>query len=241
MVIHITGYIHSFESLGAVDGPGIRFVIFMQGCPLRCAYCHNPDTWNLRTGTQYTIEQVAGKVLRYRPYFGKSGGVTLSGGEALSQPEFAAALFKRLRAADIHTTLDTSGICDLQKAKPVLEYTDLVMCDIKFSSEEMYKNHSGGSLAAVRRFLSLTADFGIPLWVRHVVVPGLTDGEQNIQEIIRIACEYPNLKKIELLPFKKLCTSKYEELKMDFPLRDTEECSQEKIEELSELIPQELR
>ena len=130
----VTGRVHSFQSLGAVDGPGLRFVVFMQGCPLRCAYCHNPDAWDATGGTLYTAEEVCCRVLRYRSYFGAEGGVTLSGGEALAQPDFAAALFRLLKAEGIHTALDTSGIGTLSAARRVLRYTDLVLCDIKFTT-----------------------------------------------------------------------------------------------------------
>lgn len=236
-----TGRVHSFQSLGAVDGPGLRFVVFLQGCPLRCAYCHNPDTWDFTGGTEYTAEEVCRRAIRYRPYFGASGGVTLSGGEALCQPEFSAALFHLLQKEGIHTALDTSGAGDPAAAREVLRYTNLVLCDIKFTEEAAYRQYCGGSLAQVEAFLRLTEEMGIPLWIRHVVVPGLTDREEGILRVVSIAAAYKNLQKIELLPFRKLCQSKYDAMKLPFPLGDKPECSADRLSRLQELIPASLR
>lgn len=224
--------INSFQSMGAVDGPGVRYVIFMQGCPLRCVYCHNPETWDPNGGTEYTVEEVVQKALRFRPYFEKEGGVTVSGGEPLLQWEFVAELFRRLKKEGIHTALDTSGIGDLEGASEVLKDTDLVLCDLKFSTEEDYNQYCGGSLNQVTSFLALTEQRRIPLWIRHVVVPGLTDSRESIEQIAEIAHRYSNLSKIELLPFRKLCMSKYEELGIPFPLADSEECPEQYIEEM---------
>lgn len=230
------GRIHSFQSLGAVDGPGVRFVVFMQGCALRCAYCHNPDTWDRAGGEEYDAQEVYEKILRYRPYFGETGGVTVSGGEPLLQWEFVAELFRLLRGAGIPTALDTAGQGSLKAARTVLEQTDLVLCDLKFSTEEEYRRRSGGSLAATLDFLKLTQELGIPLWIRHVVVPGLTDGEKQVRRIAAISRRFPNLRKIELLPFRRLCVSKYDAMGIPFPLRDCPECPQAEIEKLSALI-----
>lgn len=237
------GVIHSFQSMGAVDGPGLRYLVFLQGCPLRCVYCHNPDTWafDAPSALRVPAEQVVKQALRYRTYFKNSGGVTVSGGEALCQWEFVAELFERLHAEGIHTALDTSGIggglagdgslrdCG---ARRVLEHTDLVICDIKFPTEELYREKCRGRLSEVLSFLKLTEEMGIPLWVRHVVVPGLTDGEENVRKVKELAKQFKNLEKIELLPFRKLCMAKYEELGIEFPLKDTEECTEGKIREL---------
>ena len=237
------GVIHSFQSMGAVDGPGLRYLVFLQGCPLRCRYCHNPDTWafDAPSALRVPAEQVVKQALRYRTYFKNGGGVTVSGGEALCQWEFVAELFERLHAEGIHTALDTSGIggglagdgslrdCG---ARRVLEHTDLVICDIKFPTEELYREKCRGRLSEVLSFLKLTEEMGIPLWVRHVVVPGLTDGEENVRKVKELAKQFKNLEKIELLPFRKLCMAKYEELGIEFPLKDTEECTEGKIREL---------
>lgn len=221
----MTGRIHSFESLGAVDGPGLRFVVFMQGCPLRCAYCHNPDTWDARDGEEWDADSVMQKILRYEPYFGENGGVTVSGGEALLQSEFVSELFSKCRAMGIHTALDTSGIGDIGLSEAVLLHTDLAICDIKFTSDGQYRQYCGGSLSEVEKFLSRTESLGIPLWVRHVVIPGLTDTEDNITKLWQIANKYSNLQRVELLPFRKLCVQKYEKMGIDFPFADRNECS----------------
>ena len=251
----IKGRIHSFQSLGAVDGPGLRFVVFLQGCPLRCMYCHNPDTWNGTGGTGYTVDEVVSKILRYRTYFGKDGGVTVSGGEALLQAEFVTELFRALKAEGIHTCLDTSGLTRAGSAnagavafaetdcriRDLLSVTDLVICDIKFTKEEDYLSHTKGSLSSVLHFLSLTQTAGVPLWVRHVVVPGFTDSGEEVRAMVALARQYDNLRKIELLPFRKLCVTKYEQLGIPFPCADIPECSEEAITRLTELIPAHLR
>ncbi len=247
----ITGRIHSFQCLGAVDGPGLRFVFFLQGCPLRCMYCHNPDTWNRNGGTEYTVDEVVAKVLRYRTYFGEDGGVTVSGGEALLQAPFVTELFRALKSQGINTCLDTSGLFHSAStpAGPesdsiigeLLEVTDLVICDIKFTTDDDYRARTQGSLSDVLSFLSLTQKHRVPLWVRHVVVPGFTDTEPEIDAMISLAKRFDNLKRIELLPFRKLCVTKYESLRIPFPCAEIPECPAETIETLSRRIPQELR
>lgn len=235
----MTGFVHSFQSMGAVDGPGIRFVIFLQGCPLRCVYCHNPDTWSTG-GTEYSSDDIVAKVIRYRPFFGQDGGVTLSGGEALLQADFAAELFEKLHSHGIHTVLDTSGVGDLKKAKGLLCHTDLVLCDIKFADDEAYRRNCGVALSQVREFLELCEKTTVPVWVRHVVVPNLTDSEEEVSHIIRIAKSYNVVKKIELLPFRKLCSTKYAAMGIPFPLENTPECDTQTIERLKKLIPDKL-
>lgn len=226
------GRISAFQSMGAVDGPGVRCVVFMQGCPLRCVYCHNPETWEINGGEAAETEQLVRKILRYRSFINRGGGVTVSGGEPLMQAQFCRELFKRLKEEGIHTALDTSGIGNLEQAESVLEYTDLVLCDIKFTTEHDYKKYCGGSLRRVLDFLELVKKRNIPLWIRHVVVPGLTDTKQDAEAVRAIAANYPSLEKIELLPFRKICMSKYESLGIDFPLKDVPACSQETIEKL---------
>lgn len=229
------GAIHSFQSLGAVDGPGVRFVVFMQGCTLRCAYCHNPDTWAL-SGEKTSVDAVYRKILRYRPYFSGGGGVTVSGGEPLMQWQFVAELFERLRGAGIHTVLDTAGIGDLHGAGDVLRHTDLVLCDLKFATPADYRKYCGGGMEQVNAFLTLTEEMHVPLWIRHVVVPGLTDSDAYALKIAEIASRFSNLQKLELLPFKKLCATKYETLGIRFPLGGFEECSDETLQRLYGVI-----
>jgi pyruvate formate lyase activating enzyme len=222
--------------MGAVDGSGIRFVVFLQGCPLRCAYCHNPETWSIDGGDEYSVDEVVDKALRCRPYFGEPGGFTVSGGEPLLQSDFVSELFRRLKREGIHTVLDTSGIGNLDGASEVLNHTDLVLCDLKFPTEEGYRQHCKGSLRQVLDFLELTEKRKNPLWIRHVVVPGLTDGEESMKEITKIARQYSNLQKIELLPFRKLCAVKYDTMGLTFPLAGHSECSDEAIRRLSDLV-----
>lgn len=230
----LLGRIHSFQSMGAVDGPGLRYVIFMQGCPLRCIYCHNPDTWDTVGGEVYTPQQILEKILRYRIYFKHNGGVTVTGGEPLIQAEFVAELFRLCKQEGIHTALDTSGI-GTDKIENVLNYTDLVLADLKFLTQENYQNYCHGDFSQVERFLNLTAEKKIPLWIRHVVVPNLTDGKEHIKKLVQKAHTYPNLEKIELLPFQKLCIEKYRAMGIPFLLADTEQMQEEKLRELLEI------
>ena len=216
----MTGNIHSIQSLGAVDGPGVRCVVFMQGCPLRCAYCHNPDTWSPEGGTPTTVDELARRVLRFRPYWKNGGGVTVSGGEPLLQADFVAEFFERLHQEGVHTALDTSGVGRLDAAERVLKNTDLVLCDIKFLTSEDYRRYCRADMANVEGFLSLTAENNVPLWIRHVVVPGLTDAPEHLRRVKAKAQSYPNFEKLEFLPFHKLCMEKYERMGIEFPLKD---------------------
>lgn len=234
---NIKGYINSIQSLGAVDGPGVRFVVFLQGCPLRCIYCHNPETWDISKAAQsFTPEQLLEKVLRYKSYFGSKGGITLSGGEVLLQIEFATEMFRLCKEHGIHTALDTSGIGCEDKAKLnlLLQYTDLVICDVKFTTEEAYKNYTGGSLQKVLNFLDLVEEKTIPVWIRQVIVPNLNDDEKSMDELNSLIAKYSNIEKVELLPFKKLCLSKYENMGLEFRLKDTDEADPEKVKLLNE-------
>lgn len=231
----ITGNIHSFQSMGAVDGPGLRYVVFLQGCPLRCAYCHNPDTWDFAKNQCFTPEEVAERVLRCRSYL-KKGGVTVTGGEPLMQPEFVEALFSLLKKEGIHTALDTSGIGDLKRAERVLEVTDLVLADVKFLSQEEYRDWCGGDFSMVQAFLQKTRELGIPLWIRQVIVPKLNDMPERMERLAEFLQDYPNVQRAELLPFRRLCLEKYETMGIPFPLKNTPEMSREKTEELGRCL-----
>ncbi len=236
MYSSLKGKVHSFQSLGAVDGPGIRYVVFMQGCPYRCPYCHNPDTQPFSGGEEYTVEEIVKKAVRFKSYFGEKGGVTVSGGEPLLQAEFVAELFEELHKNGINTALDTAGFAVNENVKKVLEHTDTVLCDIKFPTDEQYKNHIGISLETVLGFIEECNKYDISIIIRHVVVPGMTDSVENIRQISALAKRAKSLQKIELLPFKKLCIEKYDKLGLDFPLIDTPECTAEKIEQLKHLL-----
>ena len=228
----MTGNIHSIQSLGAVDGPSVRCVVFMQGCPLRCAYCHNPDTWSPEGGTPTTVDELARRVLRFKPYWKNGGGVTVSGGEPLLQADFVAEFFERLHQEGVHTALDTSGVGRLDAAERVLKNTDLVLCDIKFLTSEDYRRYCRADMANVEGFLSLTAENNVPLWIRHVVVPGLTDAPEHLRRVKAKAQSYPNFEKLEFLPFHKLCMEKYERMGIEFPLKDVPGMTDNRLKEL---------
>lgn len=231
----MNGYIHSFQSMGTVDGPGVRCVIFMQGCPLRCAYCHNPDTWEFNTGDIVTPKEMLVKILRYKSYISK-GGVTVSGGEALMQAEFVKELFSLCRSEGIHTALDTSGCLINRQVVDLLSVTDLCLLDIKMTAEDEYKKYTGGSLGSTLEFLNLLEEKKIPTWIRQVIVTGINDNDDNINRLNTILCSYRCIEKAELLPFKKLCKEKYDELNIEFPFGNIPETSQKTIDTLQRKI-----
>ena len=229
------GFIHSFHSLGAVDGPGVRYVVFMQGCPYRCPYCHNPDTREFSGGVPYSASEVADKVERYRTYFTGGGGITVSGGEPLCQADFVAELFEKLHSKGINTCLDTAAIKVDDKVRRVLASTDTVLCDVKFPTREQYLKHVGADLDNTLEFLRVCNDMGVNVIIRHVVVPGMTDTEESLLALKELLSGI-KYEKIELLPFKKLCTQKYKSLGIEFPLKDTQECPKATIENLKKLL-----
>lgn len=217
----VTGRIHSRETLGAVDGPGLRYVLFLQGCGLRCRYCHNPDTWQRDGGQTATVTQIADDVLRYRRYFGRAGGITVSGGEPLLQPEFVTALFTRLRDAGIHTALDTAGApyrADDARYDALLAVTDLVLLDIKHIDDGACRALTGQGNAATLALAERLSAAGIPLWIRYVLVPGLTDGEDDLRRTRQYLDGLRSLARVEVLPYHTLGCAKYERLGIPYPL-----------------------
>lgn len=226
------GRVHSFQSLGTVDGPGVRSVIFMQGCPLRCVCCHNPDTWDFLGGEEMSADELVNKVLRYKTYYGNNGGVTVSGGEPLMQADFLIDLFKNLKNYGIHTALDTSGCVLNDKVKELLKYTDLVLLDFKYTNEADYLNNTKMEMNKVREFLDYLQEINKKTWLRYVVIPSLNDGKDSVAKIFDLKNQHPCVEKIELLPFRKLCLEKYQEMGIDFPLKDTPEAKQDYIDEL---------
>ena len=228
----MTGRVHSIQSLGAVDGPGVRYVVFLQGCPLRCAYCHNPDTWDFAGGTEKEAADLVKEIGRFKPYFGTKGGVTVSGGEPLQQPAFVEELFSLLHKEGIHTALDTSGVGNLEAARRVLEHTDLILGDLKFATREEYKTHCKADMAKVLAFYRLAAEMQVPLWVRHVVVPGLNDSLEDMGKIQALAQSFSNLEKIEWLPFHNLCVEKYQSMGIPFPLAGTDNMDEAALQRL---------
>lgn len=227
-----TARISSFQSLGAVDGPGLRCVVFLQGCPLRCAYCHNPETWDISGGEEVTLSALLQKIERYRPYILKNGGVTVSGGEPLLQAAFVTAFFRALQARGYHTTLDTSGFGDLAAARDLLAHCDLVLLDLKFTDPAIFRQHCKGDLSKVHDFLALTTQLQTPVRLRQVIVPGLNDTKEQVQALKAVAALHPNVQGLELLPFRSLCEPKYESMGLPFPFAGVPDCPAETIAEL---------
>ena len=230
------GYINSIQSLGTVDGPGIRFVVFTQGCNLRCGCCHNPDTRKLYEGEEYTSTELADKAERYKEYFKDEGGVTLSGGEPLLQAAFAAGFFKECKKRGINTCLDTSGSILNEEVKELLSYTDRVLLDIKYTTEEMYEKYVGCSMKKPLEFLSYLNENKIPVTLRQVIIPTLNDNEENIKKLSEIIKNNPCIDGFELLPFKKICKSKYDNMGIEFPFEKYDTPSKEKMTELEKLL-----
>ena len=237
----MTGRIHSFQSLGTVDGPGIRFVAFLQGCNLRCGCCHNPDTWDCSQGKEYTSEQVFERVLKYKSYFGNDGGITLSGGEPLLQAEFAKEIFSLCKSDGINTCLDTSGSILNDEVQKLIAVTDRVLLDIKYSDEEKYKKYAGCTLGNVLEFLDFLEQHSVPVTLRQVIIPGLNDDCENILKLCSIANSHSCVDKVELLPFRKICKVKYDNMNIKFPFEDIPEPATEKMRELNGILNQNLK
>ncbi|MDE6442440.1 MAG: pyruvate formate lyase-activating protein [Clostridia bacterium] len=229
----MTGYIHSFESLGTVDGPGIRFVVFMQGCPMRCKYCHNPDTWQPKYGNRYTAEEVALRALRYKSYI-KNGGVTVTGGEPLMQIEFVTELFKILKANGIHTALDTSGVLfnknNTKDIDELLTYTDLVLLDIKHIDDEKHKDLTAHSNKNILEFAKYLSDTGKDMWIRHVLVDSITDNDEYLLRLKSFIDSLKTVKKIEVLPYHNMGEIKYEKLGLEYPLKGVQPPKKDRVE-----------
>lgn len=238
----MTGRIHSFESFGTVDGPGIRFVVFLQGCPLRCQYCHNPDTWGAG-GTEYSVEEVVNRVVRYRNYFGETGGVTVTGGEPLLQIDFVTELFTALKAKGINTCVDTSGItfradnqAVVEKHKKLLEVADLFLLDIKHIDDEACKKLTGQSNQNTLAFAKFLSDNGKRMWIRQVLVPGITDDEGSLRQTRQFIDGLQTVEKVEVLPYHTLGLVKYEKLGIEYPLKGLEAPSKEVVLRAKEIL-----
>ena len=213
----MTGYVHSIQSLGTVDGPGIRYVVFLQGCNLRCKCCHNPDTWMCSTGKAHTPNEIVKNALRYKEYFKDKGGITFSGGEPLLQSNFVHETFALCKENGINTCIDTSGSIINDSVELLLDLTDRVLLDIKYTNEKQYIENVGCSLSSVLDFLALLERKGIPTTVRQVIIPSVNDSDDNIIALKKITQSHSCIDKVELLPFRKICQVKYDNLKIDFP------------------------
>lgn len=238
------GFIHSIESFGTVDGPGIRFVVFFQGCPMRCQYCHNPDTWEVRAGTEMTVREILDMYDKNRHFY-RNGGITATGGEPLLQLDFLTELFTEARKEGIHTCLDTSGIVYRKERQEAYDrlfaVTDLVLLDIKHSNPEGHISLTGQKQDHILEFLHALEQANVPVIIRHVVVPGITDGETELRGIGRLIGTLRNLKGLEVLPYHTMGVAKYESLGIEYPLKGLESMDKQEAKKAREIILDEIR
>lgn len=225
----IFGNIHSIETFGTVDGPGIRFVVFTQGCPMRCLYCHNPDTWAFKENKKMTVDEIVSKYESVKEF--TKGGITITGGEPLAQIDFVIELFKKMREAKVHTALDTSGILfdinNTKKFDELIKYTSLVLLDIKEIDDNKHKLLTGHSNKNVLDFARYLSQHNVPMWIRHVVVPNLTYIEEDLKNLGKFISTLKSVKALDVLPYHNMAIPKYEELGFDYKLKDTEPLNKE--------------
>ena len=238
----MTGYVHSLESFGSVDGPGVRYVIFLTGCAMRCQFCHNPDTWNMQTGTPYTAEDLLKKALKYRSYWGKDGGITVSGGEPLLQIDFLTELFRMAKERGVHTTLDTSGNPFTReepffsKFQELMKYTDLIMLDIKHIDDEQHKFLTGQTNQNILDMARYLDEMKKPVWIRHVLVPERSDSDEYLKKLDAFIQTLGNVEKVEVLPYHTLGAYKWKELGYEYPLEGIDPPSRERVENANQLL-----
>ena len=233
----MTGRVHSIQSLGTVDGPGLRFVVFLQGCNLRCKCCHNPDTWESASNLKLDANEVVNEIRKYRPYIEIGGGVTFSGGEPLLQSEFLLEMLKLCKKAGIHTCIDTSGTGYSRKyLDDILKYTDLVILDIKAIKENKYKKITKRNMDMFNYFIECLKKSGNKLWIRQVIIPGINDTEEYIKELKEYIKQFDNVEKVELLPYHTLGIEKYKKLNIKYELSNVEDMNKERCKELEELL-----
>lgn len=242
----MNGYIHSIETFGTVDGPGIRYVVFLQGCPMRCLYCHNPDTWKMKTGTQTSTEQILNDYENYRPFL-KNGGLTVTGGEPLMQTDFLIELFEHAKKRDIHTCLDTSGVtykeanaAYIKKLDRLIKATDLVMLDIKHIDPVEHQKLCSQPNEQILKFAKYLEQNHVPVWIRHVVVPGITDNEKYLRRLGRFLGELTNLEALDALPYHTMGVDKYENLGLEYPLKGVPALEHEEAAKARGIILEEL-
>lgn len=233
----IKGRVHSIETFGTVDGPGIRFIVFMQGCPLRCKYCHNRDTWDAKGGKEYTTDELITEVLKYSSYMKFSGGgLTVSGGEATLQPEFVAELFAKAKKNGIHTCLDTSGFVDIDKIDPILDNTDLVLLDLKHMIDDKAKDLTGVTIQKTLKLAKHLDERNIPVWIRHVLVPGITDDRKNLEALGKFVSTLNNVDRLELLPYHTIGVHKWESMGIEYELKGVPDATPEDIKKASQVL-----
>jgi len=235
---NLKGRIHSIETFGTVDGPGIRFVIFMQGCSLQCKYCHNRDTWDKNSGTFYTVSDLIEKIKQYEEYIKISkGGITVTGGEPLLQPKFLLELFTELKKLNLHIALDTSGMFNLtEDIKQILSLTDLVLLDIKHINDEKCKELVGHSNKSELEFAKYLSDNNIPIWIRQVIIPGITDDEKDLIDLKNFIKSLKTVEKVELHPYHIMGVFKWEKLGFEYPLKDIRPANDEDIKRAKQLL-----
>lgn len=231
----MNGYLDSIETMSTKDGPGIRTVIFMQGCKLRCLFCHNPETWSEKYKLEISVQNLLKRILKYKNYYGNNGGVTFSGGEPLLQPKFLIEILKKLKDFGIHTCIDTAG-CGIGYYEEILKYVDLVILDIKAITEENYFKITGNKMDEYNKFLDTCKRMSKKLWLRQVIVPGINDTVDYINELKKYIKTIPNVEKIELLPYTTLGVKKYQELGIKYNLENVPSMSNEELKELSDLL-----
>lgn len=238
----LKGYVHSLESFGSVDGPGVRYVIFLTGCAMRCQFCHNPDTWNMQAGTLYTTDELLKTAMRYRTYWGEKGGITVSGGEPLLQIEFLTELFRKAKEQGVHTTLDTSGNPFTReepyfgKMQELMKYTDLVMLDIKHIDDEKHKiltGHTNENILDMAKYLD---EIGKPVWIRHVLVPERSDEDAALEKLHEFIAGLGNVEKVEVLPYHTLGAYKWKELGYEYPLEGIDPPTKEHVEHAKQVL-----
>lgn len=239
----VTGRVHSIETFGAVDGPGLRYVVFMQGCNLRCQFCHNPDTWKLADGKEMSVGEIMDELLDYLPFFQASGGgITVSGGEPLLQIDFLIALFKECKKYGIHTTIDTSGgpfnrrPAYLLKMQELLVYTDLIMLDIKHINSDKHRTITGLPNEHILDFANYLSDNNMPIWIRHVLVPTLSDFDEDLNQLSGFLQTLNNIEKIEILPYHQLGVYKWKNLGLEYKLENIEPPTEERIANAKQIL-----
>lgn len=229
------GYVHSVETFGTLDGPGIRYVVFLQGCSLRCKYCHNPDTWAFHKGKKMCSTDVISDILRYKSYI-KTGGVTVSGGEPLLQSDFVAEILKLCHDNGIHTCIDTSGIVPVEVCKNAIDEADLLLLDIKHIDTEKCKDITGKGNENALKMLNYRQQQGKDVWIRYVLVPGLTDDKESLERTAKYLSGFSVIKKIELLPFHKMGEFKWRQLGLEYKFKDTLEPTKDSINEAKSIF-----
>ena len=239
---NMNGFIHSTESFGSVDGPGVRFVIFVAGCPMRCQFCHNPDTWNMQVGEQKSADELLAQALRYRSYWKDGGGITVSGGEPLLQMDFMIELFQKAKEKGINTTIDTSGAPFTRKEpffgkfNELMKYTDLLLVDIKHIDDEQHKLLTGQTNKNILDMARYLSEIGKPVWIRHVLVPEKSDKDEYLKELYEFIKTLGNVEKVEVLPYHTFGEYKWKELGYDYPLAGIEPPTKERIKNANEIL-----